>query len=412
MSSLELTSKDDETRGLTQPWRSLNIVTDRGVLDQFDAVIRVAMPGAAMLVLRSYPPLDELRRAFSTHRPNIVFLDIIANLEQGITLLTEIKKMDPTANVIAMLPGNDPQVILRCLRQGASDFLLQPFNPTQLESALGKLARNFPKDVQPRKDLAKIYCVMPAKGACGASTLASNLAFYSKRNSKNRVLLADMDPLTGTLSFLLKIKSSYSFLDVVNRADGLDADLWKAMVSQRQGVDVLLAPESLFEGLNELRDATPVIEYARANYDVVVLDTQSVYGEWNLSQARLCDEVILVTTNELPALQATQRALSYLEANKIGRWKLKVVVNRYDKDVGLSKDVIGTALHTEVFHVVPSDYEAVQRSLLEGKPVPPTTNLGKSFAIMGDRLSGAKKEAPKSGSSLSSLRSLFSRTSS
>jgi pilus assembly protein CpaE len=412
MSNLEMTSKDDETRGLTQPWRSLNIVTDRSVLEQLEGVVRVAMPGAAMLILRNYPPLDELRRAFSTHQPNVIFLDIVTSCEPAIALIAEIKKMDPNANVIAMLAANDPQLILRCLRQGASEFLLQPFSAAQLESALNKLSRNLPKDLQPRKDLAKIYCVMPAKGACGASTLASNLAFHAKRSGKSRVLLADMDPLTGTLSFLLKIKSSYSFLDVVNRADGLDADLWKAMVNQRQGVDVLLAPESLFEGLNELRDATPVVEYARANYDVVVLDTPSVYGEWNLSQARLCDELILVTTNELPALQATQRALSYLEANKIGRWKLRVVVNRYDKDIGLSKDVIGTALHTEIFHVIPSDYEAVQRSLLEGKPVPATTSLGKSFTILGDRLSGAKKEPAKSGSSLSSLRSLFSRTSS
>ena len=43
----------------------------------------------------------------------------------------------------------------------------------------------------------------------------------------NQVLLADLDPLTGTLSFLLKIKSIYSFLDALQRAHELDADLWR-----------------------------------------------------------------------------------------------------------------------------------------------------------------------------------------
>ena len=58
-------------------------------------------------------------------------------------------------------------------------------------------------------------------------------------------LLADMDPYTGIISFILKAKSTYSFLDVLNHSDALDNDLWKAMVTQRGGVDVLLSPESM-----------------------------------------------------------------------------------------------------------------------------------------------------------------------
>ena len=85
--------------------------------------------------------------------------------------------------------------------------------------------------------------VMPAKGACGASTIACNLAFQWKRHGAKRVLLADLDPLTGTMSFLLKIKSIYSFVDVLMRGGELDHDLWNSMVTHVQGIDVLLAPE-------------------------------------------------------------------------------------------------------------------------------------------------------------------------
>src|SRR5260370_887867 len=90
------------------------------------------------------------------------------------------------------------------------------------------------------KEPAKVVAVMPAKGACGATTVACNLAFQWKKLSGQRVLLADLDPLAGTLSFLLKIKSTYSFLDVLQRAHELDADLWNHMVVPVQGVDVLL----------------------------------------------------------------------------------------------------------------------------------------------------------------------------
>ena len=74
---------------------------------------------------------------------------------------------------------------------------------------------------------------MPAKGGCGASTIASNLAYQMKRGDK-RILLADLDPLAGTLSFLLKIKSNYSFMDALARSHDIDADLWKAVVTSRQ----------------------------------------------------------------------------------------------------------------------------------------------------------------------------------
>jgi Flp pilus assembly CpaE family ATPase len=163
------------------------------------------------------------------------------------------------------------------------------------------------------------------------------------------------------------------------------------------------------DGPQEPRDPTPILDFARHFYDVIILDAGGVYGEWNLVQARQANELLLVTTNELPALQAAQRALSYLDASRIGRWKVRLVVNRYHRDVGLNRDVIGTALHTEVFESVPSDYESVQRSLMDGKPVPVTTPFGKSLSQLTERLSG-RAESTKKASGLSGLMGLFSRT--
>ena len=50
---------------------------------------------------------------------------------------------------------------------------------------------------------------MPAKGAAGATTIACNLAYQCKRLGASKILLADLDPLTGTVSFVLKLKSTY-----------------------------------------------------------------------------------------------------------------------------------------------------------------------------------------------------------
>jgi pilus assembly protein CpaE len=339
----------------------------------------------------------------------LVFLDVVSDRDQAVQLIGEITRIASQVQVVALLPANEPDLILRCLRAGAVDFLLHPFTAEQMEAALGKLSRLQPAAAGSGKEPARIFAVMPAKGACGATTVACNLAFQWKKLGAKKILLADLDALTGTMSFLLKIKSTHTFMDVLMRSSELDASLWSAMVTNVGGVDVLLAPEILTEGVQDLRDPSPILDYARHAYDIVITDTGGVYGEWNLAQARAASELLLVATNELPALQAAQRALSYLDTNKIGRWKVRLLVNRYTRDVGLSREVIGTALHAEVFDTLPSDYETVQRALMEGKHVRMDTPFGKSIAHLADRL-GGPAETVKKNTSRGGLFGLFSKS--
>jgi pilus assembly protein CpaE len=368
------------------------------------------LTGSSINFVNSYPAPRDISSALGGGALQLVFLDVASDPERALQLLGEIARLGSHVHVLALLSGNDPDFILRCLRAGAADFLLEPFTADQLEAVLTKIARLQPAPETAGSDPVKIIAVMPAKGACGATTIACNLAFYWKRMGAKRVLLADLDPLTGTLSFLLKIKSIYSFLDTLQRAHELDADLWRAMVTTVNGVDVLLAPELIIENPPELNDPSPILEYARHAYDVIVLDAGNVYGDRNLNQARAAHELLLVTTNELPALQAAQRALSYLDANRVGRWKIKLLVNRYQRDIGLSREVIGTALHTEVFDSIPSDYESVQKALMEGKPVPANTPFGKSLTHVVERLGVSGSDGGKK-SSLGGLFGLFSKTS-
>lgn len=378
------------------PPKVLIISPSGAVRSELIALLERHRPGHQLIEFRSYPDVAEIK-SFLSETTRFCFLDTISNREQALELLVAMLKVEPGLGIINLLSGNDPDLILRSLRMGAADFLLRPFSGDQLEAALEKVERMLPAEAGPRKERGKLYAVMPAKGACGASTLACNLAYQWKRyGATKRILLADLDPLTGIISFLLKIKTMHSFANVLARASELDSDLWKAMVSQRQGVDVLLAPENATEAITgDFRNPTQILEYARDNYDVAFLDSNGVYGEWNLRQAQIADEVLLVTTNELPALQAAQRSLSYLDENRVGRWKIKLIVSRFHPDIGLNKDVISTALGMDVFQVVPNDYEAVQKGLMEGKAIPPASSFGKALAHLSDQLYGKDKEKEK-----------------
>jgi len=57
-----------------------------------------------------------------------------------------------------LLPGNDPDLMLRCLRAGAADFLLEPFTADQLDTVLAKIARMQPA-AEKGADTARIIAV-------------------------------------------------------------------------------------------------------------------------------------------------------------------------------------------------------------------------------------------------------------
>ena len=111
---------------------------------------------------------------------------------------------------------------------------------------------------------------MPAKGACGATTVACNLAFQWKRLGAKRILLADLDMLAGTLSVPAEDQVGVQLSGRPAARQRVGQDLWNAMVTPVNGVDVLLAPELIVEGIQDLRDPSPILEYARHAYDVVV----------------------------------------------------------------------------------------------------------------------------------------------
>lgn len=392
-------------------WKLAIISPNRRMLVELGPLLAQSLPLAVIIERSDYPTRRELADLIVGQKPHLFLIDAATQPDRAVSTVSDIVALDQQTLAVALLPADDPDLILRLLRAGACEFVRQPFTMEQLKPTVERLQKASRLRGAQANGLNRVYGVMPSKGACGATTVAANLAHFLKRSSGKRVLLADLDPFAGTLSFLFKLQSRYSFLDVLARTHQLDSELWKGMVHSVHGMEVLLSPENISEGLQDLNDASSILQYARESYDSVVVDCGGPYGDWNLTIATHCDELLLTTTNELPALQATQRTLSYLEHHGIPRNRVKLLVNRFSSEVGLSREVIGTALGTEVFHVLPSDYDAVQRGLIEGKPVAPGSSFGKSLAQLGERLVGKRQDAPKKGSALSGLLGLFSRTS-
>lgn len=383
-------------------WRPFLICPNQVVHEELVAAL-TRLGHTPSLDVAAYPPPRALAEVVEARRPNIFFIEIGTDLRQGLALIAGAAALSPAPAVVAVHSSGDPDLILRAVRQGAAEFLFRPFQAGQIAAALERLAR-LTRQAGPSR--AKVYCVLPAKSASGASTLACNLAYHLKRITSQRVLLADLDPLAGMVSFLFKLKSNYSFLDALQHASEMDADLWKGLITSYQGVDVLLSPENPVDAMSEKRDSGPLLEYSRDSYHTVVVDAAGPYGEWSLGLARACDELLLVTSNELAALHAARRALAHLCRSGLECDRIRLIAGRYNAGAGLSRDAVEKALETGVYEVLPNDPEAVHRALVEGRPVSPGTRLGKAFTCLAERLAGVPAPRNK-GSLLTGLFSLF-----
>ena len=82
----------------------------------------------------------EALEAFSENQPHIVLLDILMPGCDGLETLKELKKMLPSVKVIMISAVKNEEVFHKCLKLGALDYIVKPFELLDLHARVfGKL---------------------------------------------------------------------------------------------------------------------------------------------------------------------------------------------------------------------------------------------------------------------------------
>ncbi len=323
---------------------------------------------------------------------NIAFLDVTSDEERALPLIAELCAVMP---VVALHSRNDADLILRCLRRGACEFLSDPA-PDPVRGVLDRLTRARAPQTPGRA--GTVYCVVPGKPGCGASTIAAHLALQL-RGAGDKVLLVDTDPLAGSIGFLLKLKAEFHLGDVLRDWKRMDEDLWRRLTVPFSGIEVLLAPEAPTARFDLARaQAGELAAFWKERYDTVVLDAPDLRSAAETGLASAADLALLVTSNELAALHATRRGLEFFARSPQDRARLRLVVNRYSPEAGLQRDDLKTALQMEPFAVLSNDYELVQDALLDGKPVSSRSKFRSSIQTLAAQLRGRPAVERRTGS--------------
>ena len=308
----------------------------------------------------TYPPsLDDVPKLLE-QRYDVIIIDLDSHPEYALELVESICA-NGTATVMVYSMKADSELLVRCMRAGAREFLTLPFTQSTVAEALVRASARRPTARPAKKTGGRLMAFLGAKGGDGVTTLACNFAVSMAQESSQSTLLIDLDLPLGDAALNLGVVAEYSTINALQNAARLDSSfLSKLLVKHSSGVSVLAAPGKFpqFPATNDAVDR--LLAVARQDFENVVIDMGSRLDLMGTSLFKEGSTVYLVIQAGIAGLRNSNRLISQYFATGIP--KLEIVLNRYEpRTMGVAEDQITKALTRPAQWKIPNDYNAVRR---------------------------------------------------
>ena len=343
-------------------------------------------------------------------KPDVVLMDINMPDMDGITATEMIRSKQPYIQIVILSVQNDSNYMRRAMLAGARDFLTKPPMSDELNAAIkraGAMAHEERKKAAtPIESVlrgsgivtqgrtgngGKIIVVYSPKGGTGCTTIATNLA-VSLKSDDDKVALVDGNLQFGDVPVFLNEQSRNTVTDLAPRVDDLDPDIVSEVMFTHagSGLEILAAPSrpELAEGVTG-DQFSKLIQYLRQLYSYVVIDTSTYLTDIVLSAMDTSDLIVLITTQDIPAIKNAKLFLSVVDGMRIDRKRVFFIMNKYNKDIRITPEKIGESLKQEILTVIPQDDKIVVNSVNRGVPFMidnKTQPVGRNLSVFTDRI--------------------------
>ncbi len=208
------------------------------------------------------------------------------------------------------------------------------------------------------------------KGGAGKSVISANVGAMLARKWRKRVVLIDANFSFGDQAILLNLPQEKNIFELTKERPPIKIEKIEAqLTTHRSGLKVLLPPPMPEQAEKiKIEMVEHLIEALRAHYDFVIIDTQNQLTDLERMILEFSDLIFLVMTMELTFVKNTKVLIDLLQRSKIPRDKIKVILNRAFKSMGLEPARVETSLRYAISHFLPSEGEVVIPSINKGVP--------------------------------------------
>jgi pilus assembly protein CpaE len=308
-----------------------------------------------------YPGIDQVPKLVELNF-DVVILDLDSDCETALDLVESLCANSPST-VMVYSAVADSELMIRCMRAGAREFLTLPFAPGAVAEALvrASVRRAGIRVPAAKKPDGKLHVFFGAKGGSGVTTLASNFAVSVARESGQKTLLIDLDLPFGDAALGLGLNAAYSTADALQNFNRLDFNfLSRLLVRHESGLAVLTAPGKVTNTQITPDAVNRLLTVARQEFDSVVVDTGS---RLDLTSTALFEPdamVYLVAQVGISELRNSNRIIAEYFAADFPR--LEIVLNRFvPSSLGIDEEQITKALTRRAQWKIPEDSATVRK---------------------------------------------------
>ena len=298
-------------------------------------------------------------------------------VDEALRFAEALRPVRPAAGVVLVRERVDVTVLTDALRAGIREVVQSGDNAAlttacrrSLEVSDGLTAGPLPEaGTDTAGQEGQLVTVFSAKGGCGKTTLATNLAVALAKDGR-RVCLVDLDLAFGDVAISVQLNPARTIVNALSMAGHVDTTGAASLLTRyRHGLDMLLAPttpgdaEKIPPAL--VRELLTVL---KGMYEYVVVDTPAQFSEHVLIAMDASAHHVLLTTPDVPALKNLRVTLDTFDMLSYPADIRAVVLNRADAKVGLTPEDVTRVVRSPIALHVPSSRE-VPVSINKGTPI-------------------------------------------
>ncbi|MGN6781800.1 MAG: AAA family ATPase [Marmoricola sp.] len=315
-------------------------------------------------------------------------------LREAGTIAAGLRRTHPSATVVLIRRDLDAEVYRQVMAAGIPAVVGEGDGATLL-TAVQRARETWDAIHGPSPEIGgggRVLTVFSPKGGVGKTTMAVNLAL-ALAGGRSRVCIVDLDLAFGDVAITLQLIPERTILEAVDGDPNLDFALLQDLLTRHsENLSILAAPTA-----PDGRDRIPpamiqrVLATLRRHFDYVVVDTSPGFDEPVLQAFDETDELVLVTTLDVPTIKNTKMALETLDLLDLLKDNRHLVLNRADDEVGLAAHNVESILKLPVAVAIPTDM-AVANATNHGRPIVaalPDHRVSKAVRELAARVSGA-----------------------
>lgn len=319
-------------------------------------------------------------------KPHIVLLALSNDIEQSKSMIQKLSSQN--INVIVLSANYTTNLVIQTLRAGAKDFLSKPLIKKDFIASINKYNNEDKKII----NNSNIISIFSNKGGIGKTAIATNLAVEFARQTREKVVLVDLNLPLGDVTTFINIKPSISITSAVENATHNGAEAVLNACKQYKDTSLYVLAEPIY--MEESHTMTPthiykLFEYLRESFTYILVDVGTNIDKMNLKILELSDLILLVSIVNLPLIRNCQRCLDLFNNLGYDENKTKIVINRYLENDEIKTEDVEKVLNQKIYWKIPNNYFAIMSSINKAMPVcelNENSNVTLSFSGLATKL--------------------------